>query len=253
MKKLLSIMILLLIASVSFAQLGLNKSYSKTESDLRYNKVSDNVNPHDSVYFKDETYSKGQVSDMASLASEPSLLRQFRMFFPNVVAIPFSAYSSPSLGGAYTDARAYAVQFVIEDTIQVNKIGYGTGVAAVTYVSDEYNGLGLYSYSAGTATKIDMTANDGTMFNTAGYFEKSLTTSHTLLPGVYYVRVLSNSSSAATAPSYLSWGLLSTQIPMDGTGKVATYSNTQINLSDAFVPNGTSNPSIPCVWLSYVP
>lgn len=50
MKKLFFVVIAIFICSASFSQ----RYYNRTESDARYNKVADNVNPHDSIYYKEE-------------------------------------------------------------------------------------------------------------------------------------------------------------------------------------------------------
>ena len=65
MKRLFFIVIAIFVCSVSFGQ----RYYNKTESDVRYNKVSDNIDPHDSVYYKPEVDLKTGVERIQFIAN----------------------------------------------------------------------------------------------------------------------------------------------------------------------------------------
>lgn len=71
------------------------------------------------------------------------------------------------------------------------------------YTADNYNGIGLYSYSAGTLTLVASTTNDGNIWKTAAstYASKAFSTPYSAAAGVYYVGFLYNSSAQTTAPS----------------------------------------------------
>lgn len=107
----------------------------------------------------------------------------------------------PNTGTGMSDGRSYY------NAVYVDKKITSTGVAFYqatqgAFTADNFNGLALYSYSAGTATQIAITANDGNIWkNTSGtWVQVAWTASVTIEPGVYYIGALYNTSVQTTAP-----------------------------------------------------
>jgi hypothetical protein len=71
------------------------------------------------------------------------------------------------------------------------------------YTGNNYNGLGLYSYSAGTLTLVASTPNDSEIWkataNTAA--SKAFSSAYAAQPGLYFVCFLYSSSAQTTAPN----------------------------------------------------
>lgn len=71
------------------------------------------------------------------------------------------------------------------------------------YVADNYNGIGLYSYSGGTLTLVASSTNDGDIWkaSSTSLITKAFSATYEANPGIYYVGLLYNNSSETTAPT----------------------------------------------------
>jgi hypothetical protein len=72
-----------------------------------------------------------------------------------------------------------------------------------SYVANNYNGVGLYSYSGGTATLVASSTNDANVFQSGvGIRKKAFSSTYSASAGVYYVALLASWSSSTTAPNF---------------------------------------------------
>lgn len=71
------------------------------------------------------------------------------------------------------------------------------------YTADNYNGVGLYTYNAGTLTLVASSTDDGNIWkgSSNGWKSKAFTTPYDALPGIYFIAALYNTSAQTTAPS----------------------------------------------------
>jgi hypothetical protein len=73
------------------------------------------------------------------------------------------------------------------------------------YTADNYNGVGLYSHSAGVITLVASSTNDGNMWKNAGtansWQSKAFATPYSAAAGIYYIAALYNSSAETTVPT----------------------------------------------------
>jgi len=107
-----------------------------------------------------------------------------------------------SSGTALTDnAIRYVALQVFEASTTISNFVFYSKVQG-NFTGDNTNGLALYSYSAGTMTKIGETANDEAIWkNTANTFVTvALATPVAVTSGTYYVGLIYNQSAQTTAP-----------------------------------------------------
>lgn len=72
-----------------------------------------------------------------------------------------------------------------------------------SYVANNYNGVGLYSYSGGTATLVASSTNDANVFQSGGGIrKKAFSSTYSASAGVYYVALLASWSSSTTFPNF---------------------------------------------------
>jgi hypothetical protein len=94
------------------------------------------------------------------------------------------------------------------------------------YTANNYNGVGLYSYSAPTATLVASSTNDGNMWKQSGNnnYQKAFTSTAVITAGVYFAAYLYCSSAQTTAPQLYSYPVY------NGTGMNAwfTTNNTRV-------------------------
>ncbi len=70
------------------------------------------------------------------------------------------------------------------------------------YTANNYNGVGLYSYSGGTLTLVASSTNDGAIWKgAAGIQKKAFSANYVATAGVYYLAMLYCRSSQVTPPS----------------------------------------------------
>lgn len=108
------------------------------------------------------------------------------------------------------------------------------------YTADQTNGVALYTFSAGTLTKVAESANTGTIWSTTpatnALANLAFASSYVAAAGVYFVAILYHSSAQTTAPQL---------------GTAPSFSNTSVVVSDmtnsavlgGFILTQTSFPS----------
>jgi len=91
----------------------------------------------------------------------------------------------------------------IPKTTTITGVKWFQTVAGV-YTASNYNGVALYSVSGGTLTRVDSSANDGTIWkatsNTWG--SKAFSSTYSAAAGIYYVGMVYSSSAQTTAPGF---------------------------------------------------
>jgi len=72
-----------------------------------------------------------------------------------------------------------------------------------TYTAADYNGVGLYSYSAGALTLVASSTDDGNIWKgvSASVQSKAFSTPYSAAAGLYVVAALYNQSAQTTAPA----------------------------------------------------
>lgn len=117
------------------------------------------------------------------------------------------------------------------------------------YTANNYNGVGLYSYSGGTLTLVASSANDGTIWKASSFSwqNKAFNSTYAAAAGVYFIAVLYSSSSQTTAPALSAAASMSPVATLDFTNsaKIQGFINTQTTLATPIamssVSGGTSN------------
>lgn len=133
-------------------------------------------------------------------------------YTPAIMAYPLigGAILAEPLGGGIaniTTSLASVDQQLIFTLVYLPKAATITGVkwyqaTAGVYTSNNYNGVGLYSLSGGTATLLSSSTDDGTIWKaTASTFpSKALAASQALAKGIYVVAALYCRSAVTTEP-----------------------------------------------------
>jgi len=73
-----------------------------------------------------------------------------------------------------------------------------------SYTANNYNGVGLYTYSGGTMTLVASSTNDGNIWQTASsgtMGSKAFSSTYSAAAGIYYIALLYCASAATTAPA----------------------------------------------------
>lgn len=116
----------------------------------------------------------------------------------NLVTSPFEIRA----GANINDGRVEVVAIYVPNDTVLTGVGYYQTVAG-NFTGDNTNSIALYSYSAGTLTKVAETANDENIFKgTSNTWRKvNFASTYTAAKGIYYVSFLYNNSAQTTSPA----------------------------------------------------
>lgn len=121
-----------------------------------------------------------------------------------VFPIGVTSINQSVLGLTNVDKRITFVAVYSQTTQTITGVKYGVTSIGTSFVANaSYNGFALYSIntSTGLLTRIDSTANDGTIYSTGGWLSKAFVTPISLTGGVVYYMAYIVNGSATTYPS----------------------------------------------------
>jgi hypothetical protein len=123
-----------------------------------------------------------------------------------------STYKSASLtvfnpamittASALADGSARFCAVVVPISATITGVKWYQGNLA-SYTADNYNGVGLYSYSGGTMTLVASSTNDGNIWKGGAntWQTKAFTSTYVASAGIYFICALYNTSAETTAPT----------------------------------------------------
>jgi len=143
--------------------------------------------------------------------------------------IGYNLDGNPSNGVSVQNMVSQRAYFT---AVRLNKAQTVTGVkwiqtTAGDYTANNYNGVGLYSYSGGTLTLVASSTDDGNIWKaTSGTMaSKAFSSTYSAAAGIYFVAFLYSSSAQTTAPALQILGPASaTNLILDLTNSAKTSS-----------------------------
>ena len=123
------------------------------------------------------------------------------------------------------------------------------------YTADNYNGIGLYSYSGGTMTLVASSTNDGNIWKgTASTWQtKAFSATYSATSGLYFVGLLYNNSAQTTAPTIGSSASSTANVGANdftNSAKLVSLVNAQASLPTPQLMSGTTLSNLNYgVWL----
>jgi hypothetical protein len=143
----------------------------------------------------------------------------------------------------------YQLCYYVKDSISISKLTYGLSAKGV-YTAANYNGIGIYSITGSTFTRIAYTATNDNIWTitTATSAVVTLPATVTLPPGKYLVMILYCSSAQTTAPGIYGlaggyqWNIMArlpNSLYFNGVSAAATYTSLPATI-DASAFNTTS-------------
>lgn len=115
--------------------------------------------------------------------------------------------------------QSFVIQAIYLESAQtITGVKWYQGVQG-NYTADNYNGVGLYTYSGGTLTLVASSTNDGDIWKAAanGVREKDFSSAYPASPGLYYVGFMWCRSAVVNIPTF---------------GVVAFLTNSGVNSGD---------------------
>lgn len=125
------------------------------------------------------------------------------------------SFMSLTSGYALTSQQVKFAPFYLRTAQTLTGVVFGQPTAGV-YTASNYNGIGLYTYVAGTLTLVASTTNDGNIWKTssATWGTKAFSAPYAAAAGLYFLGFLYSSSAQTTAPSLLGSSANSTMMAL---------------------------------------
>lgn len=143
---------------------------------------------------------------------------------------------------ALVDGTAYYIAVYIPFAQNVTGVGWIQSVQG-NYTADNNNVVGLYTYSAGTITRVAISANDGNLWKGASNTiqKRAFTSTYSASAGIHFIGFIYNSSAQVTAPSIAAYNNQINSVAfnndfvssMKASGTVATQTNIATSVTGA--------------------
>lgn len=207
------------------------KPLTRSSADSIYNQIANNINPHDSVYYKDESDSRyapqinanltnptvttqpagdnstkaASTAFVARLNRQNDLILDYISLGANIKYAPMFAYAAASSAVmTMVDGTAYSCLIDVTSDFTTTGVGLEMGSPTGNYTADNWNGFVLFSLSGTAMTEVGRTADTPNLWkttaNTLGY--NAFTSPISLTAGKYLIVGVWN-ASATTAPPVL--------------------------------------------------
>ena len=184
---------------LSAASVTKNSSEILTSANITQtitNGVTDKAPSEDAVY--DALALKSNITDIR-FKSDDVLMRE--ALGSTIIASSFSIDRINTVT-TFTDSRIYFSPIYIRESTTLTGVKWYQGTQG-NYTADNYNGVGLYSYSAGTLTLVASSTNDGGIWKaTANTFaSKEFSSTYSASVGIYFIAAIWNNSANVATPT----------------------------------------------------
>jgi hypothetical protein len=156
------------------------------------------------------------------------------------LAVP--SVSSATTSVALASQTMRFVAYYLPQSVTITGVKFYQVVQGV-YTGNNYNGVGLYSYSGGVLTLVASTTNDANFWTSAtGWVTKPFSSTYSASAGTYYIGLLYSSSAQTTAPTIAA----GTAAPANGFQTVDFTNSAKIQgaiASQTSLPSPTINIS----------
>lgn len=158
----------------------------------------------------DTSYIATQYDISGFGASKPDPLNVASALGSAILAESFSREATYS-GVNLVDSRIYIAPLWLAEDATITGVKWVQNTQG-NYTGDQYNGLGLYSYSGGTITLVASSTDDADIWKGASgsLQSKAFSSTYAASAGLYYVAAIYNNSAQTTAPQIGYCGTLST-------------------------------------------
>jgi hypothetical protein len=142
-----------------------------------------------------------------------------------------------------TSQRAYFVPIYLVNSTTITGVKWFQTAQGV-FTSNNYNGVGLYSYSGGTLTLVASSTNDTTMWKGAVATQsKAFSSTYSASAGIYFIGLVYSASGATTAPGIgvgTNTNNANIQGDLTNSAKLASIVNSQTSLPSSQAMSGTT-------------
>lgn len=159
-----------------------------------------------------------------------------------------------SLTQALSDGRVVFHAVYIPVSATITGVKWIQGIQG-NYTADNYNGVGLYTYSGGTLTLVASSTDDGNIWKvSAGAIaSKAFSATYSATAGLYFVATHWNASATVTAPQLACGaGTSAPQNSLDFTNSAALKLNynSQTALPSSVAASATDGPGGNFIWIA---
>jgi hypothetical protein len=143
-----------------------------------------------STYLPTTSYEWMQTQGLQALGST---IKGTNLSVPNI--------QSMNLAGSLTSGTSRVIAYYLPQSVTLTGVKFNISTSGV-YTANNYNGIGLYSYSGGTCTLVASTTNDNNCWvgSSNTWQTRTFSSTYSASAGIYYLVLCYNSSAQTTAP-----------------------------------------------------
>lgn len=244
MKKMFFVVISVLICSISFGQ----KYFTKETSDLRYNKVSDNVNPYTIIFTQHQTDSVAKakadsVKSTISLGStwkENTMEKGLRLLGSDMISQTFGI--SDVGQNSITLSNGYVYYIAVELKRDTTITGVSTMLQTAGAFTPTYNSFAICLPQGGNFVKVRETATNGAIWTATAdtQIKVALSSPYSASKGMIYIAFIYYGTGQTTAPKIYSGGNRVASVN-NGVAYGTTYKLCSQITSQTAIPNSVAS------------
>lgn len=124
------------------------------------------------------------------------------------------------------------------------------------YTANNYNGVGLYTYSGGTLTLVASSTDDGNIWKATAtsVATKAFSSTYNASAGLYFIGALWCRSAQVTAPTIATWATINTlyaTLDLTNSAKLSSFLSAQTSLPASPLMSGNTTDGAPKYFFLY--
>ena len=149
---------------------------------------------------------------------------------------------------ALTNQRIQFIAYYLPKAVTVTGVKWYQGTQG-NYTANNYNGVGLYTYSGGTLTRVASSTDDGNIWKATSstWSSKAFSATYSASKGIYFIGLLYCSSAQTTAPTVgvsTTYQAAAQIFDFTNSAKITSYIIAQTSFPSSQAMSGLTNDTI---------
>lgn len=223
------------------------KTYADTKIASSYLDTDGTLAANSDTRIATQKATKTYVDTIVNPIQQSPAIKIFGALGSEIVAEPWwGHFGLVTQGVAMTSQRLHLHAIWLEKPSLITGVAFSLQTSGV-YTANNYNGVGLFTYSGGTLTLVASSTSDGNIWKGTAFTinKKAFSSAYTAAAGLYFIGLLYSSSAVTTAPALFAApdGASNIQSIMDfsNSAKVNGYVGSRTSLPSTQAMSGVTS------------